>query len=95
MTGESAVPVRRIVRIINERGLHARAAALFVKLAATFEAEIQVAHGDHVVPGRSIMGLMLLAAAPGTQIVISAEGPAAVAAVDALADLVDAGFGET
>ncbi len=70
--------------IINKRGLHARAAAKFVKLSNQYECDIQVEKGDMKVPGRSIMGLMMLAASQGTQIAISAEGSDAEAAVEAL-----------
>ncbi len=86
--------VEREVTIANKRGLHARAAARFVKLAGQFEANVTVKHKDMEVSGRSIMGLMMLAAAPGTQIRISAVGNDAAAAVDALAALVQAKFEE-
>ena len=85
-------PVR--VEICNRRGLHARAAASFVKLAATFDADINVTHNDQGVNGHSIMGLMMLAASPGCFIEISAQGKAAEPAVKALIQLVSAGFHE-
>jgi phosphocarrier protein HPr len=66
---------RRSVEIVNERGLHARASAKFVKLAATFDAEVTVSRDGQTVDARSIMGLMMLAAGPGCDIEISAEGP--------------------
>ncbi len=84
----------RVVTIINKRGLHARAAARFVKLAGQFSAQINVTKGDATVSGNSIMGLMMLAAAPGCQIEIKATGTDAGGAVDALAALVDARFHE-
>lgn len=84
----------RDVEIINKRGLHARASAKFVKLASTFEAEVQVAKDGQSVDARSIMGLMMLAAGPGSSIHISAEGEDAQAAVDALGALVSARFDE-
>ncbi|MEW6017553.1 MAG: HPr family phosphocarrier protein [Pseudomonadota bacterium] len=84
----------RDVEIINKRGLHARASAKFVKLASTFEAEVQVAKDGQSVDARSIMGLMMLAAGPGSSIHISAEGDDAQAAVDALCALVSARFDE-
>jgi len=87
--------LRRTVTICNERGLHARAAAKFVKLADGFEARITVTRGGISVSGRSIMGLMMLAAAPGCDIEIEATGGQAQAALDALAKLVEAQFGET
>jgi phosphocarrier protein len=82
------------VEITNERGLHARASAKFVKLAATFDAEVTVAKDGATVDARSIMGLMMLAAGPGSHIVIHAEGAEARAAVDALAELVTNRFEE-
>lgn len=85
---------RRSVIIVNKRGLHARAAARFVKLAATFGADVSVARNGTTVSGSSIMGLMMLAAGPGTELVISASGHDAEVAVEALARLVAAGFDE-
>lgn len=82
------------VTITNQRGLHARAAAKFVKLAATFDAEVEVRKGDAVVNGQSIMGLMMLAAGPGTPLRLTATGAQAQAAIDALADLVRRKFDE-
>jgi phosphocarrier protein len=85
---------QRSALICNRRGLHARAAAKFVKLAATFDAQVTVAHRGTEVSGISIMGLMMLAAAPGCSIDLTAHGPQAQAAVDALYDLVDRKFDE-
>jgi phosphocarrier protein len=82
------------VEIVNKRGLHARASAKFVKLAASFEAEVKVSKDGQTVDARSIMGLMMLAAGPGSEIGIEAEGPEAAAAVEALAALVAARFDE-
>jgi len=82
------------VEIVNERGLHARASAKFVKLATSFDAEISVTREDHTVDARSIMGLMMLAAGPGAIIAISATGPQSQAAVTALAALVANRFEE-
>jgi phosphocarrier protein len=84
----------RMVEIVNERGLHARASAKFVKLAATFDAEVTVSRDGTTVDARSIMGLMMLAAGLGSIIEISAEGPEAVPALDALVELVQARFNE-
>ncbi len=84
----------RVVTIVNQRGLHARAAAKFVKLADQFTAEVTVLKGDMVVSGRSIMGLMMLAAAPGTDIELRARGADAEAALAAIADLVERKFDE-
>jgi phosphocarrier protein HPr len=91
-TGDGAA--RRTVVICNERGLHARAAARFVKLAFEFQAEVTVAKNGATVSGRSIMGLMMLAAGPGTEIELRATGPDAARAVEALASLICGGFDE-
>jgi len=80
--------------ITNKRGLHARAAARFVKCAESFDAEITVSKDQTTVGATSIMGLMMLAAAPGSSIRICASGPEAEAALAALAELVDRHFGE-
>jgi len=88
------VTVKRSVDICNARGLHARASAKFVKLASTFNAEVSVSRDGQTVDARSIMGLMMLAAGPGCEIEISAEGAEARQAVDALAELVEARFDE-
>jgi phosphocarrier protein len=89
------VPARSVT-IVNELGLHARAAAKFVKLAATFPAQIKVSKigGGEQVSGSSILGLMMLSAGPGDQIEIAADGTDAEAALNALYDLVSAGFHE-
>jgi phosphocarrier protein len=84
----------RTVDICNERGLHARASAKFVKLAGGFDAEVTVTRDGQTVDARSIMGLMMLAAGPGCSIEIVADGPEARAAVDALAELVEGRFNE-
>ncbi len=86
--------IQRTVTICNKRGLHARAAARFVKLAWQFDAEVTVRKNGTTVSGRSIMGLMMLAAGPGTAIELAATGPEAERAVAALADLVAGGFDE-
>jgi len=91
---QSPVTARRRAAVVNERGLHARAAARFVKLAEGFESEIVVLRKDVSVSGRSIMGLMMLAAGPGCEIEIEANGRDAAEAVAALADLVGNRFGE-
>ncbi|MDF2766454.1 MAG: HPr kinase, partial [Rhodospirillales bacterium] len=85
---------RREVVICNQRGLHARAAARFVKLAEQFESEIWVERDGQSVSGRSIMGLMMLAAGPGSPVLLSARGRDAVAAIAALARLVESKFDE-
>jgi phosphocarrier protein HPr len=86
--------LRRLATIRNRRGLHARAAARFVKLAWEYDAEVTVAKNGTEVSGRSIMGLMMLAAGPGTEIELRASGPQAAVALDALATLIDGGFDE-
>ncbi len=85
---------RRTVSICNERGLHARASAKFVKLAASFDAEVRVGKDGQMVDARSIMGLMMLAAGIGCDVEIEAEGPDAEAAIEALAGLVAGRFDE-
>lgn len=87
-------PHSRLLNIVNSRGLHARASAKFVQCAEKFDAEIKVSRDGHSVSGTSIMGLMMLAAAPGCCILIEAEGPEAEPALDALEALVSGGFGE-
>lgn len=80
--------------ITNKRGLHARAAARFVKCAERFDAEITVSKDQTTVGATSIMGLMMLAAAPGSFIRVCAQGPDAASALAALAELVAERFGE-
>jgi phosphocarrier protein len=82
------------VTVVNPLGLHARAAARFVQLAARFSSQVRVARDAKVMDGKSIMGILLLAAARGTTITISANGADEQAAVEALATLVSTGFGE-
>jgi phosphocarrier protein HPr len=84
----------RAMLIINKRGLHARASAKFVQMVERFNAEIWVTRGGETVGGTSIMGLMMLAAAPGTSIVVSAAGPEAEAALAAITELVADKFHE-
>jgi phosphocarrier protein HPr len=92
ITGAGAA--RRIATICNQKGLHARAAARFVKTAGLFEAEVVVRKNGTEVSGRSIMGLMMLAAAPGTIVELAATGRQAEAAVAALAALIECKFDE-
>jgi phosphocarrier protein len=84
----------RTVGIVNKRGMHARAAARFASLAATFSSRISVRRGELMANGKSIMGLMMLAAPQGTEIDIQAEGPDAEQALEALVALVSGRFGE-
>jgi phosphocarrier protein len=85
---------RALVTICNRKGLHARASARFVKCAESFDAVVRVTREGQTVGGTSIMGLMMLAAGPGSTILIEAEGPQAPEAIEALVALVEAGFGE-
>jgi phosphocarrier protein len=87
-------PAQARVRIVNIRGLHARAAAKFVKLAETFDARIEVTREDLTVPGTSILGLMMLAAGIGSSLELRAVGADAGPAIEALAELVKRGFDE-
>jgi phosphocarrier protein len=86
--------ISRELQIINKRGLHARASAKFVQMVEKFNAEVWVTRGSETVGGTSIMGLMMLAAGPGTSVTVSAIGPEAQAAVDAIAALVADKFNE-
>ena len=93
METETNMPQREFT-ISNKLGLHARPAAMFVKTANQFSAEIWVEQDDEQVNGKSIMGLMMLAAASGSTISVSAEGADAEEALDALGTLIDGGFKE-
>ena len=83
-----------MVEVVNERGLHARASAKFVKTAAAFDAEVRVSRDGTSVDAQSIMGLMMLAAGPGSTLEISAAGPDAETALEALCRLVEERFDE-
>ena len=98
-TGDGSAPdgetsFCRRVTILNNRGLHARAAAKFATTAGGFEAKIRVTRGDLTVSGLSIMGLMMLAAAPGQDVELVANGPDAEAAIDTLSTLIANKFEE-
>lgn len=88
------VVMSRAVVVSNELGLHARAAARFVHLATQFESQIRVGRDAKMMDGKSIMGILLLAAARGTTLTITADGRDEAAAIDALTRLVESGFGE-
>lgn len=88
-------PITRTARIVNSKGLHARAAAKFCKTAEQFSAEVLVSKGDIEVSACSIMGLLMLAAAPGTEITLNASGEDASQAMDTICQLVEDGFHET
>ena len=87
--------IERSVEIVNSLGLHARPAAQFVRLAAAFASEIELARDDMAVNGKSIMGVMMLAAECGSSVIVRATGSDEAAAVDALENLIQNGFGET
>jgi phosphocarrier protein len=87
-------PVVRVLEICNKRGLHARASAKFVQTVEKFDADVKVTRGHEVVGGTSIMGLMMLAAGPGTSITVEATGNQAEEVVEALAALVSGRFTE-
>jgi len=86
--------ISRELPIVNKRGLHARASAKFVQMVERFNAEVWVTRGSETVGGTSIMGLMMLSAGPGTSIVVSALGPEAEVAIDAITELVASKFNE-
>ena len=86
--------VRVKAAIVNARGLHARASAKFVETAAKFRSEITVIKGENTVSGRSIMGLMMLAAAKGSIVELVAQGPDAKEAIAALTSLIASRFNE-
>jgi phosphocarrier protein len=84
----------RTARVCNRRGLHARAAAKFVSEAGRYDARIRLTKDGETVDADSIMELLMLAAGPGAEVTITAEGPEADAALNALADLIECGFEE-
>lgn len=86
--------VSRILKIVNEKGLHARASAKFVQLVERFDAKVTVSHKGESVGGDSIMGLMMLTAGIGSSISVSATGPQAQEVITALDTLVSTRFGE-
>jgi phosphocarrier protein len=86
--------ITRIMKIVNEKGLHARASAKFVQLVEKYDAIVKVSRNDDSAGGDSIMGLMMLAAGIGTSITVSATGPEAKQCIDALDALVSGKFGE-
>jgi phosphocarrier protein len=86
--------ITRIMKIVNEKGLHARASAKFVQLVEKYDATVKVSRNDDSAGGDSIMGLMMLAAGIGTSITVLATGPEAKQVVDALDALVSGKFGE-
>jgi len=85
---------QRDVEIVNKLGLHARASAKLTKLAGSFPCEVWMTRGERRVNAKSIMGVMMLAAAKGSTITLETDGEDEVAAIDALAALIESGFGE-
>lgn len=95
MSGGGKPVARRSVTIVNKLGLHARAATLFVQLASKFASSVSVTKDGETVDGKSIIGLMMLAAAKGTRIEIETRGADAPAALESLAQLVEDRFEES
>ncbi|MEK0082052.1 HPr family phosphocarrier protein [Benzoatithermus flavus] len=93
-SADAPQPLVRQATICNQRGLHARAAAKFVRTAERFSARVEVSRDDMTVVGTSILGLMLLAAGAGTVLTLRADGEDAEAALAALCDLIERGFDE-
>jgi phosphocarrier protein HPr len=93
-SNNSSSPVVRVLEICNKKGLHARASAKFVQTVEKFDANVRVTRNGETVGGDSIMGLMMLAAGPGTTISVEATGTDAAAVVEALAELVGSRFSE-
>jgi phosphocarrier protein HPr len=86
--------IRRVLEIVNKKGLHARASAKFVQTVEKFDAQVTVTRGTESVGGTSIMGLMMLSAGTGSEITVEAKGKQAAEAMDAIVELVVSGFGE-
>ena len=91
---QSGGQLTRELQIINRRGLHARATAKFVQCVEGFDAEVNVTRNGETVGGTSIMGILTLGAGVGSSIVVTAQGPDAARALDAIALLVESKFGE-
>jgi phosphocarrier protein len=94
IAAQPAEPIVRELQIINQKGLHARASAKFVQTVEQFDATVRVSRCGETVGGNSIMGLMMLAAAPGTSIIVEASGNQAAEVIEALQQLVASRFGE-
>ncbi len=86
--------IREQTRIINRLGLHARAAASFVKLASSYDSDVFLVYGEQSVNGKSIMGIMMLAASQGTDLLLEVNGADETAAARALLELINKRFGE-
>ena len=94
ITEDSALKIRKELIVTNKHGIHARPAALFVKTASRFACEVFVQKGDEIVNGKSIMGLMMLAAGPGCKLMLQADGEDAAKAVVELEALLRRKFDE-
>ena len=92
--GAMGAMLSRSVTVANKLGLHARAAARFVHLASRFQSHVRVSRGTQTMDGKSIMGILLLAAATGTVLRITADGDDEQTALDALCAFIETGFGE-
>jgi phosphocarrier protein HPr len=92
--GDEGKPIVRVLEICNKKGLHARASAKFAQLVDQYDAVVKVTRGSETVGGNSIMGLMMLAAGPGTSITVEATGQQAADVIEALAKLVSGRFTE-
>jgi len=87
-------PVSKPVTVVNPQGFHARPAHLFMKLAMSFQSQVEILKGNETINGKSILDLLTLGAGNGTTLTLRASGPDAQAAVEALAQLIEGGFGE-
>jgi len=92
--GAASDAIVRVMPIVNMKGLHARASAKFVHTVEAYDCDVTVTRGGETVGGTSIMGLMMLAASPGTTITVAARGPQAAEVIAALEELVAKRFGE-
>jgi phosphocarrier protein len=92
MSGDGAIV--RVLEICNKKGLHARASAKFVQTVERYDADVKVTRSGETVGGNSIMGLMMLAAGPGTSITVEARGNQAAEVIDAISTLIGDRFGE-
>ena len=90
----SASTAQRMVKLVNPQGFHARPAHMFMKLASQYQAQVEILKGNETINGKSILDLLTLGAGNGTTLTLQASGPDAEAAVEALARLVEGGFGE-
>jgi phosphocarrier protein HPr len=88
----SKSPIKRVVVVPNKQGIHARPAEMFVRKAQQFQSKIEIVHDDYRVEAKSIMNLLTLGAAQGTQLTLEAEGSDAQEAVDALAEVIEKDF---